>query len=50
MQQLHVSSLDATALAYAERGFDPHILLNLVGTQQSWPSMLSWCGVNMVIK
>jgi hypothetical protein len=36
MQQLHVSSFDATALAYAGRGFDPHFLLNLAGTQQSW--------------
>ncbi len=31
-----MSSFDATALAYAERGFDLHFLLNLVGTQQSW--------------
>jgi len=31
-----VGSFDATALAYAEKGFDPHFLLNLVGTQQSW--------------
>ena len=36
MQQLHVSSFDATALAYADRGSDPYFLLNLVGTQQSW--------------
>ena len=33
MQKLYVSSFDATALAYAERGFDLHFLLNLVGTQ-----------------
>jgi len=42
---LHVSSFDATALAYAETGFDLHFLLTLAGTQQSW---FFCCGVNIV--